>query len=46
MRAGVVRSGQGRRGMRACGAEETRDMLPFGALIEALQEMLRAGAAS
>ena len=30
--------------MRVFSAEETRDMLPFGALIEALREMFRAGA--
>ena len=30
--------------MRVFSAEETRDMLPFGALIEALREMYRAGA--
>ena len=32
--------------MRVYSAEETRDMLPFGALIEALREMFRAGAAA
>ena len=30
--------------MRVYSAEETRDLLPFGALIEALREMFRAGA--
>ena len=32
--------------MRVYSAEETRNMLPFGALIEALREMFRAGAAA
>ena len=32
--------------MRIYSAEETRNMLPFGALIEALREMFRAGAAA
>ncbi len=32
--------------MRVFSAEETRDLLPFGALIEALREMFRAGAAA
>ena len=32
--------------MRVYSAEETRNLLPFGALIEALREMFRAGAAA
>ena len=32
--------------MRVFSAKETRDLLPFGALIEALREMFRAGAAA
>ena len=32
--------------MRVFSAEETRDLLPFGALIEALREMFRAGASA
>ena len=32
--------------MRVFSAEETRDLLPFDALIEALREMFRAGAAA
>ena len=32
--------------MRVYGAEDTRNLLPFGALIEALREMFRAGAAA
>ena len=32
--------------MRVYSAEETREMLPFGPLIEALREMFRAGAAA
>ena len=32
--------------MRVYSAEETRDLLPFGALIEALREMFRTGAAA
>lgn len=32
--------------MRVYSAEETRDLLPIGALIEALREMFRAGAAA
>lgn len=36
----------GNRTMRVFSAEETRDLLPFGALIEALREMFRSGAAA
>ena len=32
--------------MRVFSAEETRDLLPFGALIEALREMFRSGASA